>query len=207
MAIRSRDHRYAFRRARAGNGCTRARDIDHADNADGSLGPSGRTKHDHLSGRVFAASAKLGPCRCRTAVQRQRDGVRFDFRKCRRWHLGNRNTNQYRFAGRDQSALFGLHSRREPQRHSRFAGKLLNGIVAAFWLFSGTVAFAQTTPPSKQEQCTPAESGMDSEQLGKKLSDSKGVICPPATHDSEIKVQPPDSGAKTPVIKPPDTAK
>lgn len=140
-------------------------------------------------------------------MQRKCFIVRFDFRKCRRWHRGNRNTNQYRFAGRDQSALLGLHSWREPQRHTRFAGKLLSAIVAAFWLFSGTVVFAQTTPPSKQEQCAPAENGKDSEQLGKKLSDSKGVICPPATHDSEMKVPPPDSGAKTPVIKPPDTAK
>jgi hypothetical protein len=66
-------------------------------------------------------------------------------------------------------------------------------------------------PPSPSEQCAPAQNSQDgksgNEPLGRRLSESKGVICPPERPDREMKVPPPDSGAKMPVIKPPNSAK
>ena len=40
--------------------------------------------------------------------------------------------------------------------------------------------------------------------LGEELAKSKGVICPPNV-DPAMKVPPPETGAKTPVIPPPGT--
>lgn len=89
------------------------------------------------------------------------------------------------------------------------------GIAALFFLvFSGTAPLAQTRspPPANAQPCTPSaqddsKSGGKGAPLGEKLSESKGVICPPQGRDSDIKVPPPDTGAKTPVIKPPSDAK
>jgi hypothetical protein len=44
----------------------------------------------------------------------------------------------------------------------------------------------------------------DSATLSDKLAESKGVICPPAGHDPEMTVTPPDTG-KMRVIRPPGT--
>ena len=91
------------------------------------------------------------------------------------------------------------------------------GIAALFSLvFSSTSALAQTSspqpPPAKAQPCTPSaqddsKPGGKGEPLGEKLAESKGVICPPKGHDPDIKVPPPDTGAKMPVIMPPGDAK
>jgi hypothetical protein len=81
-------------------------------------------------------------------------------------------------------------------------------------LFAST-ALAQTKAPppestSPSSSCTPmkdGQSGKAGEPLGDKLANTKGVICPPPSRDSDMKVPPPDSGAKMPVIKPPENAK
>jgi hypothetical protein len=82
-------------------------------------------------------------------------------------------------------------------------------------LLTSTSALAQTPapqPPADAQSCTPfaqddSKPGGKGEPLGEKLAESKGVICPPKGHDSDIKVPPPDTGAKMPVIKPPADAK
>jgi|SRR5689334_18910617 len=93
------------------------------------------------------------------------------------------------------------------------AGRL--GALLSLVLSTSTAALAQTpspqSPPSAQS-CTPStqdnsKPGDKGQPLGEKLSESKGVICPPQGHDSDIKVPPPDSGAKMPIIKPPGDAK
>ena len=90
-------------------------------------------------------------------------------------------------------------------------------ITALFSLLflTNASAFAQTPVPSSPSNdansCTPPAQDKPksdkAEPLGEKLADSKGVICPPQGHDPNIKVPPPDSGAKMPVIKPPSNAK
>jgi hypothetical protein len=66
-------------------------------------------------------------------------------------------------------------------------------------------------PVPQETTCPPGTSGgptIGSNQSGETLSDqlaqSKGVICPPAGVDAEIKVPPP-GGGRTPVITPPGT--
>lgn len=85
------------------------------------------------------------------------------------------------------------------------------------FLLANSSAFAQTQAPSpaqpstNSQACTPAQKNSDGSPkgapLGDQLADSKGVICPPPTNDSDVNVPPPDSGAKMPVIKPPANAK
>lgn len=86
--------------------------------------------------------------------------------------------------------------------------------LAAIVLISLTgAAYAQDekpVPPSGKD-CTPAAQPKSGENSGKPLADrlaeSKGVLCPPPSMDSDMKVKPPDSGAKMPVIEPPPSAK
>ena len=87
--------------------------------------------------------------------------------------------------------------------------------IFSLLLLTSVPAFAQAEPPAKAQDpaqsCKPLANGGNKsgkgEPLGNQLSESKGVICPPQGRDSEIKVPPPDSGAKMPVIKPPGNAK
>ena len=92
----------------------------------------------------------------------------------------------------------------------RRAAALLSFFVS-FLLLTNGAALAQTkTPasPPSQSCAPPGQSGMDKsgKPLNERLSDSKGVICPPPTQDSGT-VPPPDSGGRMPVIKPPPDAK
>jgi hypothetical protein len=82
-------------------------------------------------------------------------------------------------------------------------------------LLTSVAAIAQNSPPpsgnNAAQNCTPSGKETDptakGAPLGKGLAESKGVICPPESRDSDIKVPPPDSGSKMPVIKPPENAK
>ncbi len=78
-----------------------------------------------------------------------------------------------------------------------------------FVVLSSASALAQTATPAKPSapSCTPPGDPKQNAPLGDKLSDTKGVICPPENHDSGIKVPTPDTGTKMPVIKPPADAK
>lgn len=76
----------------------------------------------------------------------------------------------------------------------------------------------QTAPPApyRPQNCAPMEkgahpgapapdgqtTGQSREPLGDKLSQSDGVLCPPADVDPEMRAPAPDAG-KTPVIPPP----
>jgi hypothetical protein len=74
---------------------------------------------------------------------------------------------------------------------------------------SGAHAQSTTNPVRPDTACTPGI-GPDSPTVGSgegsnlsdKLAESKGVICPPASADKEMAVQPP-AGGRTPVIPPP----
>jgi hypothetical protein len=70
---------------------------------------------------------------------------------------------------------------------------------------------AQNAPsPSKQAACPPdapansptVGSGQSNPNLSNQLSNSSGVICPPAGVDPDMNVSPP-GGGRTPVIPPP----
>jgi len=75
-----------------------------------------------------------------------------------------------------------------------------------------TTAGAQTQfPPAGQSGAacppdaapnSPTVGSGDRSNLSDKLAQSKGVICPPAGHDSEMTIQPPNTGTM-PVIPPP----
>jgi hypothetical protein len=91
----------------------------------------------------------------------------------------------------------------------------LAAALAAAAIFSTTIAQAQSerqapaTPPTRND-CTPANRAPSSNEttgsapLGERLSQSKGVICPPAGVDPGITV-PPVGGGRMPVIPPPGT--
>lgn len=91
-------------------------------------------------------------------------------------------------------------------------------LAAAMLISLTSIAYAQNqngqnnkpAPPPPDNNCAPAQpkSGENSEKpLGDKLSDSKGVLCPPPSMDSDMNVKPPDNGGKMPVIKPPASSK
>jgi hypothetical protein len=75
---------------------------------------------------------------------------------------------------------------------------LLAGALAA--LATAPAAAQQPSPPAPD--CTPGAQTKPGEPLGDRLAQSKGVICPPDV-DPGMKVPPPDSGSKMPVIPPP----
>jgi hypothetical protein len=80
-------------------------------------------------------------------------------------------------------------------------------------LLANTIAFAQSqvpAPAAPTPECsrgalpaTPGET-TGSVDLGDRLSQSKGIICPPAGVDPGI-AAPPAGGGRTPVIPPPGT--
>jgi hypothetical protein len=79
---------------------------------------------------------------------------------------------------------------------------LVAGLACALAL--PALAQTQTAPPANPD-CPPAGAvPKPGEPLSKQLGESKGVICPPDV-DPGIKVPPPESGAKMPVIPPPAT--
>lgn len=85
--------------------------------------------------------------------------------------------------------------------------------AATCMLLGASPALAQTKAPdssASSSSCTPMEEGQSGKRaapLGDKLADSKGVICPPPSRDSDMNVPAPEAGAKMPVIKPPENAK
>ena len=86
-------------------------------------------------------------------------------------------------------------------RKLSFAGALV-GVLAV----APAAAQQQSSPPSNPE-CTPRAqtTPKPGEPLGDRLAQSKGVICPPDV-DPAMKVPPPETGSKMPVIPPPDTS-
>jgi hypothetical protein len=91
--------------------------------------------------------------------------------------------------------------------------EMKTSLAAAILISLTSIAYAQNSkpaPPPPDNNCAPAQpkSGENSEKpLGDKLSDSKGVLCPPPSMDSDMNVKPPDNGGKMPVIKPPASSK
>jgi hypothetical protein len=73
-----------------------------------------------------------------------------------------------------------------------------------------TAANAQTTPPAQAgKDCPPGTSanaptitGDSKQNLSDKLASSKGIICPPAGVDAEMRQKPPEGGAMK-VVPPP----
>ena len=96
----------------------------------------------------------------------------------------------------------------------------VKAVVAAVAALSMPTAHAQDRPgsppklsqPSNGSECPPSASNnppssnetTGSRTLSDQLSQSKGVICPPAGIDPNISV-PPIGGGRTPVIPPPGT--
>lgn len=82
---------------------------------------------------------------------------------------------------------------------------LLAGALAYALAIAPAAAQQQPSPPSNPEcvsgSGTTAKPG---EPLGERLAQSKGVICPPDV-DPAMKVPPPESGSKMPVIPPQGT--
>jgi len=80
---------------------------------------------------------------------------------------------------------------------------ILAGILASALAVAPAAAQQQPLPPANRD-CTPGAqtNPKPGEPLGDRLAQSKGVICPPDV-DPGMKLPPPDSGAKTPVIPPP----
>lgn len=84
-------------------------------------------------------------------------------------------------------------------------------VMCSSLLATASSAYAQstTTPARPNTACTPGighgsptvGSGEGS-NLSDKLAESRGVICPPASADKEMAVQPP-AGGRTPIIPPP----
>jgi hypothetical protein len=78
--------------------------------------------------------------------------------------------------------------------------------ASALALIGATSAFAQSPPPACPPGVTgdpPTLGGPPSDKpLSERLADSKGVICPPAGIDPEIRKPPPEGGALR-VIPPP----
>src|SRR5436305_2158233 len=77
-------------------------------------------------------------------------------------------------------------------------------------LGAATAVNAQTTPPAEaRKDCPPGTSanaptinGDSKQNLSDKLASSKGIICPPAGIDSEMRQKPPEGGAMK-VVPPP----
>ena len=73
-----------------------------------------------------------------------------------------------------------------------------------------TAVNAQTTPPAEaRKDCPPGTSadaptinGDSKQNLSDKLASSKGIICPPAGIDSEMRQKPPEGGAMK-IVPPP----
>jgi hypothetical protein len=92
---------------------------------------------------------------------------------------------------------------------------LVRAALAGVALFSVPAAHAQsrTTPPllaPGPKECPPDVSKPPRETSGSaplsdQLSESKGVICPPARVDPSIVVDPPATNGSMPVISPPGT--
>lgn len=82
---------------------------------------------------------------------------------------------------------------------------LLAGVLACALAAAPAAAQQQAAPPGKPD-CTPGAqtAPKPGEPLGDRLAQSKGVICPPDV-DPAMKVPPPNSGSKMPVIPPPGT--
>jgi hypothetical protein len=87
-------------------------------------------------------------------------------------------------------------------------------LAAAALISLMNAAYAQNREPVPQQtpdkDCIPADSRpheQSGQPLSDKLSESKGVLCPPPSMDSEMKMKPPDTGGNMPVIKPPSSAK
>jgi hypothetical protein len=79
-------------------------------------------------------------------------------------------------------------------------------VVAAVAVWSSTMAHAQASacPPGVGNNAPSSNETTGSRPLSEQLSQSKGVICPPAGIDPGISV-PPIGGGRTPVIPPPGT--
>jgi hypothetical protein len=106
---------------------------------------------------------------------------------------------------------------RPGERHQENAMRASTALVLFILAAATSTAAAQsqspTPPPAAQRDpaCPPGVgadpptvgSG-DSATLSDKLAESKGIICPPAGHDPEMTVTPPDTG-KMRVIRPPGT--
>jgi hypothetical protein len=103
----------------------------------------------------------------------------------------------------------------------RCSRRFLPAVGILFAMLLGTPAAAQSTPPAagpnsgpgQRSECPPGQSGQapklgetpPSGNLSNQLSQSHGVICPPAGVDPEMS-NPPPGGGRTPVIPPPGTA-
>ncbi len=79
---------------------------------------------------------------------------------------------------------------------------LFSGALAGVLAVAPAAAQQQPSPPSNPE-CTPGAQPIpkSGEPLGDQLAQSKGVICPPDV-DPAMKVPPPETGSKMPVIPP-----
>jgi hypothetical protein len=93
--------------------------------------------------------------------------------------------------------------------------KILAVAAATLAAISAAPAFAQSEaplPPTTRPDCQagaplgpPSSETTGSMPLSERLSQSKGVICPPAGIDPGIAATPPPGGGRTPVIPPPGT--
>jgi hypothetical protein len=83
-------------------------------------------------------------------------------------------------------------------------------LASVAWPVAATAQTGRSTPPTPGVACPPGVQppptggGANSANLSDKLTDSKGVICPPAGVDPEIRVAPP-GGGQLKVIPPPGT--
>ncbi len=77
-----------------------------------------------------------------------------------------------------------------------------------------TSGFAQTSPP--KQDCAPTQTkpndpnglkttGSD-KPLTEKLAETGGVLCPPSTGDTDIRVPAPTTGSNMPVVPPPGSS-
>jgi|GEM_PF-2483801 len=90
---------------------------------------------------------------------------------------------------------------------------MLTRIAISFIFIAATVrigpAVSQQAPSSSAppaRDCVPSvDQRKEQKELSEKLTDSKGVICPPSNTDAQMKVIPPETGSKMPVIKPPSS--
>lgn len=86
---------------------------------------------------------------------------------------------------------------------------MIRTILIAVSICVASVANAQPAQNCTPTQATPGDSGITTqgktgEALGDKLAKSDGVLCPPQTGASDMRVPAPDAGAsKMPVIPPP----
>ena len=87
--------------------------------------------------------------------------------------------------------------------------RFLFAAAAAVLVATSALAQQQPAPPANPEcaagmQSSPTSPKSGEAPLGDKLAQSKGVICPPDV-DPAMKIPPPETGAKMPVIPPPGT--